>query len=385
MNRSNPMGRWLGMLLVLLVPALGCAASDDVAPVTLKAVVGGLEHPWGMAWLPDGALLITERPGRLRIVRGGVLDPTPIAGLPPVLAIGQGGLLDVALDPDFERNRFLYLSYAAGTIEANGTRVARARFDGRALRDLQVIAAVPQSKAGGQHFGSRLLWLPDRSLLVSIGDGGNPPVQLEGQLIRLQAQNRSSALGKVLRIRSDGAPAPGNPFPSGPGVAPKVWSYGHRNVQGLAHDPGTGRVWVSEHGSLGGDELNLVEAGGNYGWPRVTHSREYGGGPIAPAQSAAGLIDPRRVWTPAIAPSGLAVYSGDRYPGWRGNLFAGGLVSRDLRRISLDASGTVLAEQVIPIGERVRDVRQGPDGLLYLLTDSADNGELIRLDPVAGR
>ena len=376
--------------------ALGCAARE-VAPqptaleasapadagVRLTPVVGGLEHPWGMAWLPDGALLITERPGRLRIVRAGRLDPTPIAGVPPVLAVGQGGLLDVALDPDFEQNRLLYLSYAAGTIEANGTRVARARFDGKALQDLKVIAAVPQSKAGSQHFGSRLLWLPDRSLLVSIGDGGNPPVQLDGQLIRLQAQNRSSALGKLLRITADGAPAPGNPFPAAPGVAAKVWSYGHRNVQGLSHDPVGGRVWASEHGSLGGDELNLVEVGRNYGWPLVTHSREYSGEPIAPAQSAAGLVDPRRVWTPAIAPSGLAFYSGERYPGWRGHLFAGGLVSRDVRRISLDAAGAVLGERVIPVGERVRDVRQGPDGWLYVLTDSASNGQVLRIEPIA--
>jgi len=300
-----------------------------------------------------------------------------------VLAQGQGGLLDVAVDPDFERNRFVYLSYAAGERGANGTRVARARFNGQSLSDLEVIYAVPQSKPGAQHFGSRLLWLPDGSLLVSIGDGGNPPLQLDGALIRLQAQNRGSALGKLLRITREGDPASGNPFATGQGEAPKVWSYGHRNVQGLAFDPISGQVWVSEHGARGGDELNLVEAGANYGWPVVTHSREYSGPPISAAQSAPGLVDPRWVWTPAIAPSGLAIDRGDRYPGWSGNLFAGGLVSRDVRRIRLQADGTVESEEAIPIGARVRDVRQGPDGYLYVLTDSPDQGQLLRLEPVA--
>ncbi|TWB93250.1 PQQ-dependent sugar dehydrogenase [Synechococcus sp. SynAce01] len=388
------------LLAMLLLPAAGCAAAEEArqAPsptpplhgggglgttVRPKALVTGLEHPWGMAWLPDGSVLITERPGRLRLVRDGVLDPRPISGVPEVLAQGQGGLLDVAVDPDFERNRFIYLSYAAGERGANGTRVARARFNGQSLSDLEVIYAVPQNKPGAQHFGSRLLWLPDGSLLVSIGDGGNPPLQLEGALIRRQAQNRSSALGKLLRITRDGAPARGNPFATGQGEAPKVWSYGHRNVQGLALDPLNGRVWVSEHGARGGDELNLVEAGANYGWPVVTHSREYSGPPISAAQSAPGLVDPRRVWTPAIAPSGLAIDRGDRYPGWSGNLFAGGLVSRDVRRISLQADGTVASEETIPIGARVRDVRQGPDGYLYVLTDSPDDGQLLRLEPAS--
>jgi glucose/arabinose dehydrogenase len=343
-------------------------------------LVRGLEHPWSLAWLPDGDLLITERPGRLRIVRDGVLDPAPIAGVPEVLAAGQGGLLDVSVHPRFAENRLVYLTYAAGTPEANHTRLARARFDGRALTGLEVIYAVPQRKSGTQHFGSRLVWLPDGTLLLAIGDGGNPPVQLEGALIREQAQNRGSALGKILRLNADGSPAAGNPFQSDPSALPELWSLGHRNIQGLAYDPAARRVWASEHGARGGDELNLVNPGDNYGWPLVTHSREYFGPEITSRRAAAGMVDARRVWTPAIAPSGLAVASG-RVPQWRGELFAGGLVSGDVRRLRLDPQGRVVAEERISIGQRVRDIREGPDGFLYVLTDGGGDGELIRLEP----
>lgn len=372
-----------GLAGVLLLPALAsCQSAAVSAPVRSVPVVGGLEHPWAVAWLPGGDLLITERPGRLRLVRGGVLQAEPIGGVPEVLAAGQGGLLDVAVHPDFATNRWIYLTYAAGSAEANHTRLARARFDGRALSDLQVLYAVPQRKSGAQHFGSRLLWLPDGTLLLAIGDGGNPPIELEGQPIRTQAQNPLSALGKVLRLNADGTAAGGTPFAGKPGALPGLWSLGHRNIQGLALDQRTGRVWASEHGARDGDELNRIEAGVNYGWPRVTHSREYFGPPIAPATSAPGLRDPVLVWTPAIAPSGLAVYDGDRYPGWRGDLFAGGLVSRQVHRLRLDPEGSVTPQQEIPIGARVRDVRQGPDGFLYVLTDGAGDGQLLRLEPI---
>jgi glucose/arabinose dehydrogenase len=355
-RRASPLLN--GLAGFLLLPALaGCQPAAVSAAVRGVPVVGGLEHPWAVAWLPGGDLLITERPGRLRLVRNGVLQPEPVGGVPEVQAAGQGGLLDVAVHPDFATNRWVYLTYAAGSAEANHTRLARARFDGRALSDLQVLYAVPQRKSGAQHFGSRLLWLPDGTLLLAIGDGGNPPIQLEGQLIRTQAQNPLSALGKVLRLNADGSPARGNPFTSRPGTLPGLWSLGHRNIQGLALDRRTGRVWASEHGARDGDELNRIEAGVNYGWPRVTHSREYFGPPIAPATSAPGLRDPVLVWTPAIAPSGLAVYDGDRYPDWRGDLFAGGLVSRQMLRLRLDPGGSVTAQQKIPIGNRVRDVR----------------------------
>jgi len=350
---------------------------QSIEPVT---VLEGLEHPWGMDWLPDGTMLVTERPGRLRMIRDGQLDPNPVPGVPSVLAVGQGGLLDVAVHPQFEENPWVYFTYAAGSPNANQTRVARARFDGSALSDWTVIFEVERDKADGQHFGSRLAWMPDGTLLVSIGDGGNPPVELDNDLIRNQAQNLSTRFGKVVRLNDDGSIPSDNPFVNTPDADPAIWSYGHRNIQGLAIDPETQQIWVSEHGARGGDELNRVEAGGNYGWPLVTYSREYSGGEISSEQSRPGMVDPLVVWTPAIAPSGLEVYRGDRYPQWEGHLFAGGLVSQDIRRIELDASGNVINQTPIAIGQRVRAVRQGPDGLLYILTDDP-NGRLMRMEP----
>ena len=339
-------------------------------------VIEGLEHPWSMVWLPNGEILITERPGRLRVVREGKLDPKAIAGVPEVFAVGQGGLLDVAIHPQFAQNRWIYLTYAHGDREANRTRVARAVYDGASLRDVRVIFEVSQAKTGSQHFGSRLLWLPDGTLLVAIGDGGNPPLQLAGDLIRKQSQNLQSHLGKIIRINDDGSLPKDNPF-----MGSKIWSYGHRNIQGISFDPMTQRVWATEHGAKGGDELNLIEKGKNYGWPVVSASQEYGTNtPVSREKSRPDLIDPKTIWTPAIAPSGLVFYTGNRFPNWQGNLFAGGLVSRDIRRLSVDKSGEIINQEAIPIGQRVRDVRQSPDGFLYLLTDEG-NGQLIRLEP----
>lgn len=362
-------------------PAAQAQASPTQPNFRQATVVQGLEHPWGMAWLPDGSILITERPGRLRIVRNGVLEPKPITGVPSVLAVNQGGLLDVSVHPNFAQNRLIYLTYAHGTQQANRTRVARARFDGQALQDVQVIFEVNRAKPQGQHFGSRILWLPDRTMLVSIGDGGNPPVQLDGQLIRQQAQNLQSHLGSIVRLNDDGSIPRDNPFVGRANAAPAIWSYGHRNIQGMAFDPINNRVWANEHGARGGDELNLVQAGQNYGWPVVSHSREYATGqPVSQQTSKPGMVEPKLVWTPATAPSGLAFYTGDRFPKWRGHLFSGGLVSQDVRRIALDNAGNVVSQETIRIGQRVRDVQQGPDGLLYILTDRQD-GQLIRLEP----
>jgi glucose/arabinose dehydrogenase len=373
-------------------PRVAAAASEAdaaIAPVLSGAIAQqqgiqqttiaeNLEHPWGIAWLPNGDMLVTERPGRLRMIRNGQLDPTPIPGVPPVLAVGQGGLLDIALHPQFDQNRWVYFTYAHGAVDANQTRVARAQFDGTRLTNWTVLFEVNRTKTQGQHFGSRLAWLPDNTLLVSIGDGGNPPVQLEGDLIRNQAQNLKVHLGKIVRLNEDGSIPADNPFVNTANAEPSIWSYGHRNIQGLAFDPVTQRVWSTEHGSLGGDELNLIIPGENYGWPVVTFSREYSGGIISSEQSRPGMVDPRLVWTPATAPSGLAIYRGDRFPEWQGKLFAGGLVSQDVRQIEVDELGRVVNESSIPIGQRVRDVRQGPDGYLYVLTD-APNGRLIRL------
>jgi aldose sugar dehydrogenase len=339
-------------------------------------VIEGLEHPWGMVWLPNGEILITERPGRLRVVREGKLDPKPVTGVPEVFAMGQGGLMDVAIHPQFAQNRWIYLTYAHGDQNANRTRVARAVYDGASLRDVQVIFEVSQTKTGSQHFGSRLLWLPDGTLLVAIGDGGNPPLQLAGDLIRKQAQNLQSHLGKIIRINDDGSIPKDNPFKDS-----KIWSYGHRNIQGITFDPITKRVWATEHGAKGGDELNLIEKGKNYGWPVVSASQEYGTNtPVSQEKSRPNMSNPQTIWTPAIAPSGLVFYTGNHFPNWQGNLLAGGLVSQDIRRLELDKIGKILNQESIPIGQRVRDVRQSPDGFLYILTD-ADNGQLIRIEP----
>ena len=346
-------------------------------------VLEGLERPWSMAWLNDGTMLITERPGRLRIVRNGTLDPNPIAGVPEVFAVSQGGLMDVSVHPNFQKNRLVYFTYSHGTNQANRTRVARATFDGSSLKNWQVIFQVSQTKARGQHFGSRIVWLPDNTMLVAIGDGGNPPNKLNGDLIRKQAQNLNSHLGKVVRLNDDGSIPKDNPFVASKNADAAIWSYGHRNIQGMTFDSATNILWSTEHGSRGGDELNLVQAGKNYGWPLVTHSKEYTGGEISNKRSQPGMIDPKVVWTPAIAPSGLAFYSGKRFKPWKGDLFAGGLVSRDVRRIDLDANNNIIREESIPIGRRVRDVRQSPDGRLYILTDE-QNGQLISIEPTQG-
>lgn len=364
------------------VPAGPLPLTGDVPVATgwrIEEVVGGLRHPWAIAWLPEGAALVTERPGRLRLIRDGRLQPSPIAGLPDVFAEGQGGLLDLALHPRFASNRLVYLTCARGTSTANRTALVRGRLGDGRLEDVEVIFEVADDKAGGQHFGSRLAWLPDDSLLVSIGDGGNPPIALDGAPIRRQAQRLETQLGKILRLTDDGRPHPGNPFVDRPGARPEIWTLGHRNIQGLARDPLSGRVWATEHGARGGDELNLIEGGANYGWPLVTYSREYWGTRISDTTSAPEMRDPKAVWTPSKAPSGLAFYTGDKLPDWRGDLFSGALVFKEVRRIILDGE-RVVGEERLPIGRRVRDVRQGPDGYLYLLTDEP-SGQLLRILP----
>jgi len=357
--------------------------SDVPAERGFRAVtiLRGLEHPWGMAWLPNSDVLVTERPGRLRRVQDSRLASKPIAGVPKVFDSGQGGLLDISLHPRFEENRRLYFTYADGNTLSNRTRVATAVLNGNRLDNWQVIFEVAANKFGRQHFGSRMLWLPDETLLVSIGDGGNPPVRMEGDWIRKQAQNRQSHLGKILRFKDDGSIPADNPFINSADAQPEIWSHGHRNIQGLAFDPLRSMVWASEHGALGGDELNLIQAGRNYGWPTVTFSREYfDGSKISSHTSKPGMVDPVAVWMTAIAPSGLVVYSGTQFEQWRGDLFVGGLKSQDIRRIDLNVASQVVGQSALRIGQRVRDVRQGPDGLLYVLTDES-NGSLIRLEP----
>ena len=379
---------------ILLTGGVGAepyqAAGDPPLNLNYQQVMvaEGLEHPWSMAWLPDGTALVTERPGRLRIIRDGRLDPTPVGGVPPVLVaperglVYQAGLFEVSPHPNFAQNRLLYLSYAHGTATDNRLRLARATFDGRTLSNLQVIFETSQGKPDFQHYGGKILWLPDNTLLLSVGDGGNPPVAIAGELSRLNAQRVESHIGKVLRLRDDGTAPPDNPFVSRQGARGEVYSLGHRHIQGLARHP-DGRIFATEHGPLGGDELNLIQPGANYGWPNVGWGRDYvGGTSIGTGQrSAPGMVDPLLVWFPSvIGASGLAVYTGDRFPEWRGSLLAGGLATQDVRRTVVDAQGRVTHHESLRIGQRVRDVRQGPDGLIYVLTDEI-HGRIFRLEP----
>ena len=358
------------------------ATNKELTPNSFKqvTVAKDLERPWGMAWLPDGAILITERVGRVKIFQNGSLEQIAIAEIPNLFVSGQAGLMDISLHPRFAQNNLVYLTYSSGNFQSNHTSILRAKFDGKALVEPQVIFEVTPSKSGNQHFGSRIVWLPDDTMLIAIGDGGNPPLQLEGELIRNQAQKLNIQLGKVLRLKDDGSIPSDNPFVKTAGANPAIWSYGHRNIQGLFADPISKQVWSTEHGSRGGDELNLIEVGKNYGWPVVTFSQEYTGGKISKEVSRPNMVDPKLVWTPAIAPSGLLLYRGNIFPNWEGNLFAGGLVSKSVVRIKIEGNKTIVQE-TIPVGQRVRDVRQGKDGFIYILTDE-QAGQLIRLEPM---
>jgi glucose/arabinose dehydrogenase len=376
--------------LLLLMPAAVLANPPVVAfevpeeKVRIEIVARGLEHPWGLAFLPDGRMLVTERPGRLRIVAANGRLGAPVAGVPQVAAFGQGGLLDVVLHPEFARNGLVYLTHSVGSNEANATALTRARMSGNMLSEARELFRNPVTKVGGAHFGARLAWLPDGTLLMSVGDGGNPNPRnlVDGRNIRDQAQNPRTWFGAMLRVTADGAPAPGNPglVDTARNWDPRVWSIGHRNIQGLARDPVTGTIWATEHGARGGDELNRLGPGANYGWPVVTHSVEYSGETITNERSRPGMVDPVSVWTPSTGASGLAVYRGSAFRGWEGNLLAGGLMSEDVRRIRIDAAGRPAGETRIRVGARVRDVRVGPDGLIYVLTDEPD-GRLLRIRP----
>ena len=356
-------------LAFALLAGSSCGQATGPAPISgqnvpaakgyeLESVVKGLEHPWSMAWLPNGDMLVTERPGRLRVVRDGKLVPEPIGGVPRVLALGQGGLMEVSLHPRFEQTNWVYLTYSAGDRNANHTVIARGTLEGSTLRDVKTIFEVNRLKSGGQHFGSRIAWMNDGTMLVAIGDGGNPPVRYEGELIRNLAQDRAAHTGKVLRLNEDGTPARDNPFADEKDGAPAVWSYGHRNIQGMAIDRQTGKVWASEHGPRGGDELNLIEPGKNYGWPVVTYGREYFGPAISDATSKPGMVDPVLVWTPSKAASGLAVYHGNAFPEWRGDLFSGALMFNEVRRLRIE-NGRVTIEESIKIGSRAATFARG--------------------------
>jgi glucose/arabinose dehydrogenase len=347
----------------------------------VETVAQGAVRPWGIVWLPDGQMLVTSKDGTLHRVNGQVFDEIEVVGMPQVFTGGQGGLLDIALHPKFADNKWVYMTLSTGTGRANRTTLVRGVYDGQKVNDIQTLFQVNIDKSGGAHFGSRLLWLPDGTLLMSIGDGGNPPTRIGDRLAREQAQNVASHQGSILRLDENGKPAPGNPFAQTEGALPELWSIGHRNIQGLTRDT-QGRIWATEHGPRGGDELNLVERGKNYGWPIVSLGGDYRTGEPVGLKTRAGMVDPIVAWTPSPGASGLAFYTGDKYPGWKDNLFSGGLASRDVRRVVFDANGQAVKQERLSIGRRVRDVGQGPDGYLYLLTDEQD-GELLRVVPQA--
>lgn len=348
-------------------------------------VVDGLSNPWSMAFLPNGDMLVTERAGRLRIVRKGALLPTPVTGVPAVVARGQGGLLDVVLHPDFARNRYIYLSFSKPVDNAATTAVVRAKFENDALTDVKEIF-VADTKGAPGHFGSRMAFDKAGFLYVTVGDRQAPP---SGDLTAHPAQNFSNHHGTINRLHDDGRVPADNPFVDKADHKPEIWSKGHRNPQGLAIHPVTGDVWATEHGPQGGDELNLIKKGLNYGWPVIGYGVNYGAGNTIHASTRkAGLEQPTFFWVPSIAVSSLMFYTGDKFPNWKGSAFVGGMAGEQLARLTIDATNKVdLADVLVKKRGRIRDVRQGPDGFIYLAIEKQDGSAspILRLEPVARR
>jgi glucose/arabinose dehydrogenase len=371
----------LGSAAIMM--ASSAVALDEVieteeASIAVRTVADGLDHPWAIAFLPDGGALVTERPGRLRHLSSDGALSEPIAGTPEVDARDQGGLLDVALDPDFSANRLVYLSFSEpGENGTNSTAVARGRLseDLTALENTEVIFSQQPKVASTKHFGSRLVFDGEGYLFVTMGERSE-------EQFRGQAQELDSHLGKIVRIFPDGGVPEDNPFVGQNGALPEIWSYGHRNIQAAAINPESQVLWEIEHGPKGGDELNIVKPGANYGWPVVSFGMNYDDTPVGTGESdAAGFEDAIYQWTPVIAPSGMAFYQGGAFPEWQGDLFVGGLGSTALVRLELDGNSVTHEERILQeAGRRIRDVVEGPEGALYLLTDE-DNGEILVITP----
>lgn len=368
-----------GAALICATPALAqtpAVTQSQKAAFRIETVARGLEHPWGFDFLPDGRMIVTERAGRMRVVSAdGQLSP-PLAGLPRLLVAGQGGLLDIAIDPAFATTRRIFFTFAQPRENGrNATAVGRAQLNsaGTALEATTVIFQQNPPHDTNMHFGSRIVFDRSGALYVALGDRYSA---------RNEAQNPANHIGKIVRMTADGAPAPGNPGVStGANWAPHVWSIGHRNVQGAALNPQTGQLWTAEHGARGGDEINIPEAGKNYGWPVITYGVDYSGVKIGEGTHKAGMEQPVYYWDPSIAPSGLMFYTGDAFPAWRGNVFVGALAGSVLARLEINGNAVTSEERLLrDLRERIRAVKQGPDGLIYLITDSND-GRILRLRP----
>jgi aldose sugar dehydrogenase len=350
------------------------ASTDPDATAThdyqVNELVTGLEHPWGLALLPGGDILITERPGRVRLVRDGALRPEPVQGAPATQAGGQGGMMDIVAHPDFESNRLVYISYSKAVAGGRTTAVARARWEDDRLQGLEDVIVAQAAGAGGQHFGGRIVFDRDGYMYLTIGDRGTGD----------RAADLGDHAGTTLRLHDDGRVPADNPFMDRDDARPEIFTFGNRNAQGMALHPETGEVWQNEHGPRGGDEINRMEPGADYGWPRVNYGTHYDGRPIPDPQPGQGTTLPLLYWVPSIAPSGMAFYTGDHFPNWRGNVFNGALVGRHIRRVVLDGTDVVHQEELLAdYGERIRDVRNGPDGFIYFVTDSPE-GVLARLE-----
>lgn len=355
----------------------GMAGADETFEsryytLRLVTVADGLEDPWSLAWLPDGRMLVTEREGRLRIVTADGQVSPPVKGLPEIADGGQGGLLDVIIDLNFETSRTIFFSFSEPGQSGKGTAVARAVLEDNRLSDLKILFRQFPKTGGGRHFGSRLVVARDGTLFATVGERGE----------RDRAQDTTINRGQVIRIHKDGSIPQDNPFVGRKGYRPEIWSFGHRNPQGAALHPETGKLWIHEHGARGGDEINIPLAGRNYGWPVIAYGRHYSGGKIGEGSHKPGMEQPVHYWDPSIAPSGMTFYTGDKFPKWKGNLLVGALKYRLVARLELDGETVGKEERILEsLGERIRDIRQGPDGYIYLLNDSGD-GKILRLEPV---
>ena len=380
MKNQFPKRAELSVIYIILAGFILCTAAlnaqTESAEVEtpndyrIETVADGLNYPWSLAFLPDGRMLVTERAGSLRIIQNGELLASPVSGVPEVFASSQGGLLDVLVDPDFSDNNLIYLSFAHGNRNANATRIIRARLQDQTLEDVDVLFTAKPMKDTPVHYGGRMIWLGDGTLVIGLGDGFD---------FREQAQRLDNHFGKIVRIHKDGSIPVDNPFTDQADALAEIYSYGHRNIQGLMFDTLTNTLWQHEHGPRGGDEVNRIEPGANYGWPIATHGIDYSGALISPYSSRPEMIDPGLVWTPSIAPSGMTLYRGEHFLDWDGDLLVTALVDRHVRRIDLNGDRIVGQETLFEeIGQRLRDIRTGPNGALYILTD-ANPGQVLRV------